>query len=305
MSATNTEYEAQMARRLMKKQLSRLTSVEGNGTSLVSLCIASGSQIILTQKMLTTELGTATNIKSRVNRQSVITAIKSAQHKLKMYKETPENGLALFCGMVIDPEGKEKMWSEVIEPPKPLTRGLYMCDSRFHTNLLEDMLHDAPLYGFIVIDGNGCLFATIQGDQKNIIGKFSVDLPKKHGRGGQSAQRFGRIRLEKRQAYLKKCCEMAVTHFITDDKCNVKGLIMAGSAEFKDVISWGAGPRASQYLILAAKTKSVLEGRFTPSIDDVKYSLVPVLRHRIIPSFNAEAEGINSVEIIKRISEKI
>ena len=84
MSATNTEYEAQMTRRLMKKQLSRLTSVEGNGTSLVSLCIASGSQIILTQKMLTTELGTATNIKSRVNRQSVITAIKSAQHKLKM-----------------------------------------------------------------------------------------------------------------------------------------------------------------------------------------------------------------------------
>ncbi|MCQ6458666.1 hypothetical protein, partial [Vibrio parahaemolyticus] len=80
----------------------------------------------------------------------------------------------------------------------------------------------APLYGFIVIDGNGCLFATIQGDQKNIIGKFSVDLPKKHGRGGQSAQRFGRIRLEKRHAYLKKCCEMAVTHFITDDKCNVK-----------------------------------------------------------------------------------
>ena len=237
MSATNTEYEAQMTRRLMKKQLSRLTSVEGNGTSLVSLCIASGSQIILTQKMLTTELGTATNIKSRVNRQSVITAIKSAQHKLKMYKETPENGLALFCGMVIDPEGKEKMWSEVIEPQKPLTRGLYMCDSRFHTNLLEDMLHDAPLYGFIVIDGNGCLFATIQGDQKNIIGKFSVDLPKKHGRGGQSAQRFGRIRLEKRQAYLKKCCEMAVTHFITDDKCNVKGLIMAGSAEFKDVLA--------------------------------------------------------------------
>ena len=232
-----TETETQMARRTMKKHLIRLTNIEGNGTSLVTLCIASGSQISLTQKMLTTELGTATNIKSRVNRQSVITAIKSAQHKLKMYKETPKNGLALFCGMVIDMEGKEKMWSEVIEPPKPLTRGLYMCDNRFHTSLLEDMLQDAPMYGFIVIDGNGCLFATVQGDQKKIIGKFNVDLPKKHGRGGQSAQRFGRIRLEKRQAYVKKCCEMAVTHFITDEKCNVKGLIMAGSAEFKDVLA--------------------------------------------------------------------
>jgi len=66
-------------------------------------------------------------------------------------------------------------------------------------------------------------------------------------------------------------------------------------------VSWGAGPRASQYLILAAKAKAVMEGRFTPSIDDVKSFLVPVLRHRIIPNFSAEAEGINSVEIIKKL----
>lgn len=70
----------------------------------------------------------------------------------------------------------------------------------------------------------------------------------------------------------------------------------------KDWISWGAGPRASQYLVLAAKTKAVMEGRFTPSIDDVKSFLIPVLRHRIIPNFSAESEGINSVEIIKKLS---
>lgn len=69
----------------------------------------------------------------------------------------------------------------------------------------------------------------------------------------------------------------------------------------KEWVNWGAGPRASQYLILAAKTKAVIEGRFTPSIDDVKAFLVPVLRHRIIPNFSAEAEGINSVEIIKKL----
>lgn len=69
-------------------------------------------------------------------------------------------------------------------------------------------------------------------------------------------------------------------------------------------VNWGAGPRASQYLILAAKTKAIIDGRFTPNIDDVKNMLVPVLRHRIIPNFNAEAEGITSVEIIKKIIEK-
>lgn len=69
----------------------------------------------------------------------------------------------------------------------------------------------------------------------------------------------------------------------------------------KEHVAWGAGPRASQYLILAAKTKAVMEERFTPAIDDVKTFLIPVLRHRIIPNFSAESEGINSVEIIKKL----
>ena len=74
--------------------------------------------------------------------------------------------------------------------------------------------------------------------------------------------------------------------------------------ELREWISWGAGPRASQYLILAAKTKAVLNGRFTPNIDDVKSFLLPVLRHRIIPSFNAEADGISSVDIINKLLEQ-
>jgi MoxR-like ATPase len=69
----------------------------------------------------------------------------------------------------------------------------------------------------------------------------------------------------------------------------------------KNLISWGAGPRASQYLILAAKTYAVLDGRYTPSLSDVDRAMLPVLRHRIIPSFNAEAEGINSEDIIKML----
>ena len=68
-------------------------------------------------------------------------------------------------------------------------------------------------------------------------------------------------------------------------------------------VNWGAGPRASQYLILAAKTKAIMVGRFTPNIDDVKSVMIPVLRHRIIPNFNAEAEGITSVNIIEKIME--
>ena len=69
----------------------------------------------------------------------------------------------------------------------------------------------------------------------------------------------------------------------------------------KEWVTWGAGPRASQYLVMAAKTKSIIQGRFTPNIDDIKFSMLPVLRHRIITNFSAEAEGIKSIDVIKRI----
>ncbi|GAB4296450.1 MAG: MoxR family ATPase [Ignavibacteriaceae bacterium] len=73
----------------------------------------------------------------------------------------------------------------------------------------------------------------------------------------------------------------------------------------KDWITWGAGPRASQYLILAAKARCVMQGRFTPNIDDVKSSMIPVLRHRIITNFNAEADGIRSVDVIRKLIDEV
>ncbi len=87
---------------------------------------------------------------------------------------------------------------------------------------------------------------------------------------------------------------------------NMTRPINGNSPQFvKDWITWGAGPRASQYLTLAAKTRAIMQGRFTPDIDDVKVALLPVLRHRIITNFSAEAEGISSVEVIKKISEEV
>ncbi|MBN1448198.1 MAG: MoxR family ATPase [Bacteroidetes bacterium] len=69
----------------------------------------------------------------------------------------------------------------------------------------------------------------------------------------------------------------------------------------KDWIRWGAGPRASQYLILGAKTRAILSGRPMPDIDDVRAVARPVLRHRLVTNFSAEAEGVSTVEIIDRL----
>ena len=69
-------------------------------------------------------------------------------------------------------------------------------------------------------------------------------------------------------------------------------------------IDWGAGPRASQYLILGAKAKAVLNSRPTAEIDDVKALALPVLRHRVLPNFNAEAEGMKVNDILKKLIEE-
>lgn len=69
----------------------------------------------------------------------------------------------------------------------------------------------------------------------------------------------------------------------------------------KDYIQWGAGPRASQYLILGAKAQCILHGRYSPSIDDVKAVAKPVLRHRLILNFNAEADNLSVLDLIDRL----
>jgi MoxR-like ATPase len=76
------------------------------------------------------------------------------------------------------------------------------------------------------------------------------------------------------------------------------------SAPFvRDWVSWGAGPRAAQYIVLGVKARAALHGRPTPSVEDAKEVAPSVLRHRIIPNFNAEADGISSLDIIQKLLE--
>merc|ERR1719443_1381222 len=184
--------------------------------------------------MLTEEYGTASCIKSRVNRLSVLSAITSTQQRLKLYNRTPQNGLILFCGEVLTEDGKEKKLTIDFEPFKPINTSMYMCDNKFHTEHLAELLEDDEKFGFLIMDGNGSLYGTVQGSHREILHKFSVDLPKKHGRGGQSALRFARLRLEKRHNYVRKVGEIATQMFIPNGQIpNIKGLFVAGSAEFK------------------------------------------------------------------------
>lgn len=235
MSLSDTSnVETWKIRRLIKN----LDNLRGNGTSMISLLLSPRDAISKVQAMLANEAGTATNIKSRVNRQAVLTAITSAKERLKLYNKTPKNGLVIYVGTVIGEDGtSEKKYTIDFEPFRPLNTFKYICDNKFCTEPLQELLENDETFGFVVVDGNGCLFGTLQGNTRSILQQISVTLPKKHGRGGQSAARFGRIREEKRHNYVRKVAELSAQHFIVDDKPNVKGLVLAGSANFKNDLS--------------------------------------------------------------------
>jgi peptide chain release factor subunit 1 len=218
----------------LKRLIKKLNEAQGNGTSMISLILPPKKQISDVSNLLIQELGTATNIKSSVNKKSVITAITSAKERLKLYNKTPPNGLVIFCGTIFGEDGKtEKKVLIDFEPFRPINKFLYLCDNKFHTEDLTSILENEDTFGFIIVDGNGALYGKLQGNNREICHKFTVELPKKHGRGGQSSVRFARLRVEKRHNYLRKACEVATQVFITDNKPNVSGLVLAGCADFK------------------------------------------------------------------------
>jgi peptide chain release factor subunit 1 len=221
----------------IKKLVKGLEQARGNGTSMISLIIPPKHQISRMTNKLNEEYGTASNIKSRVNRLSVLWAITSTLTRLKLYNKVPPNGLVIYCGTVVTTEGKEKKVNIDFEPFKPINTSLYLCDNKFHTEPLNELLESDNKFGFIVMDGNGCLFGILCGNSRQVIHKFSVDLPPKHRRGGQSALRFDRLRLEKRRNYIRKVTEMATQLYVTNDKPNITGLVLAGSAAFKSELS--------------------------------------------------------------------
>lgn len=228
-SGVDTAIEQWKLRRLIRQ----LENARGNGTSMISLIVPPKDDLNRITSMLTQEYGTASCIKSRVNRLSVLAAITSTQQRLKMYTRTPKNGLILYCGEIITEEGKEKKVTIDFEPFKPIGTTMYLCDNKFHCEDLQELLEGDDTFGFLIMDGNGALYGTVSGNHREVLHKFSVELPKKHGRGGQSALRFARLRLEKRHNYVRKVAEIAAQIFISGAKVNIAGLIIAGSADFK------------------------------------------------------------------------
>jgi peptide chain release factor subunit 1 len=216
----------------LKKILNTLANKEGRGTELISLYIPPGKQISEVMNMLREEYGTASNIKSTTTRKNVQDAIVKVQQRLKLFKETPENGLVIFCGAVPqNGAGSEKIETYVIIPPEPINIYLYRCDSRFHTEHLQELLREKETYGILLIDATAATIAVLQGRRLEIVREVTSGVPGKTRAGGQSARRFERLREMRLQEYFRRVGEHANEVFLPIE--NLKGIIIGGPGPTK------------------------------------------------------------------------
>jgi len=216
----------------LKKILNALASKEGRGTELISLYIPPGKQISEVMNMLREEYGTASNIKSTTTRKNVQDAIVRVQQRLKLFKETPETGLVIFCGAIPqNGAGSERIETYVIIPPEPINIYLYRCDSRFHTEHLQELLKEKEAYGILLIDSSEATIAILEGRRLEIVSELTSGVPGKTRAGGQSARRYERLREMRLQEYFRRVGEHANEVFL--QKENLKGIIIGGPGPTK------------------------------------------------------------------------
>ena len=214
----------------LKKFVKELEQYKGRHTELVSVYIPQGYDIIKIIQHIQQEQGTAMNIKSASTRKNVTGALERMVQHLRLYSRTPDHGLAVFSGNIA-PEGQQdfKVWS--IEPPIPVQTRIYRCDKDFELGILVDMLQTKETYGLVVMDRRECVIAELRGKSITIISKHTSNTPGKFKAGGQSAQRFMRIRENAAKEFYVRVGEYMKEAFFSNP--NLKGVIVGGPGPTK------------------------------------------------------------------------
>ncbi len=221
-------------------------------TELITVYVPAGFSINLITKQLESEKSTATNIKGTTTRKNVQDALESLIRVTKGMKKTPKNGVALFSGNVSKVEGQDNFITEAFEPPEELNVRLYRCDQIFVLEPLEEMLEIKELYGLVVIDRKEAALGLLIGKKIKILQKFDSFIPGKTHKGGQSAQRFGRIREGIAKEFFRKVAEAMKKQFFNME--NLQGILVGGPGPTKeDFLKEGNLVTALQEKVLGVK----------------------------------------------------
>ncbi|MFB6174229.1 MAG: peptide chain release factor aRF-1 [Halobacteriales archaeon] len=218
-----------------RKVIEELQEYEGSGTQLVTIYVPEDKQISDVVAHVTQEHSEASNIKSKSTRTNVQDALTSIKDRLRYYDTyPPENGLVLFSGAVDAGGGQTEMVTRTLEsPPEPVESFRYHCDSGFLTEPLEHMLEDKGLFGLIVLDRREANVGWLKGKRVEPVKSASSLVPGKQRKGGQSAQRFARLRLEAIDNFYQEVAEMANDLFVAE-RHELDGILVGGPSPTKD-----------------------------------------------------------------------
>jgi len=213
--------------------ISELSDKEGRGTELVSLYIPPKKPIHEVIAYLRNEWGTAGNIKSDTTRNHVQDALTKTQQRLKLYRETPDNGLVIFCGALpANGPGSEVIVLREVVPPKPVKSFLYQCDDHFHVEYLKDMLREEKVYGLLSIDSSEVGIGILSGEAFEIVNVMTSGISGKTRKGGQSARRYERGREMELTYFYHRVADHANRIFV--DEYHVSGLVVGGPGYTKE-----------------------------------------------------------------------
>ncbi|MBI4438568.1 peptide chain release factor aRF-1 [Candidatus Woesearchaeota archaeon] len=238
----------------LKKFVAELDSHRAMHTELISVYIPSGYDLNKIINHLAQEQGTAANIKSASTRKNVISALERMIQHLRLFKATPENGLAVFSGNIArQGEIDLRVWS--IEPPVPLQTRIYRCDKTFQLDLLRDMLESKEVYGLVVMDRREGVIAVLRGKSITPVARYTSNVPGKSKAGGQSAQRFERLREGAAKEFYTRLGEHIKDEFF--GKPEVKGILVGGPGPTKhDFVEGNYIPTELKNKVLAIKDLS-------------------------------------------------
>ena len=220
----------------IRKTIEELSKITGRGTELITVYIPKGKQLHEVITILREEQGTADNIKSDLTRTHVVDSLSKVVQRLKLYKKTPERGLAIFCGALPreegGPPGSEVVKAFEIDPPKDMQTFLYRCDDHFHVDILKNMLKDENMIGFLAVDAKDAGWGLLHGDKIEVLKETSSGVAGKHRQGGQSAKRFQKLREMELTYYFNRLATITREYFI--DIYPIKGLVISGPGPTKE-----------------------------------------------------------------------
>lgn len=214
-----------------KKQLKFLSKIRGRHTELVSVYIPAGYEISKVAAQIKDEQGTATNIKSKSTRKNVLSALERVMQHLRLYKQTPPNGLIIFSGNISEDEGNPKIELFTLNPPEPISVRIYRCDQQFVLDPLLEMIEDKRVFGLIIVERGEASIGLLRGKKVELLKHLTSRVPGKFRAGGQSSVRFARLREIAADDFKDTVGETSNEIFLAQP--NLEGILIGGGGYTK------------------------------------------------------------------------